>query len=175
MPEFIDFGQLTAAQLQANPLNRTRSFDEVWAELSQRNATVSQVLEANQPSIQELIEQAKLRLAAGGTKRVDTEKLPTVEAGDAATVKQIHALADEAKRARDEAAAQYDALKLVLKDMMGDEETAAEVLTVSGVPIATWKKSVRTTLNQSAVKERFPQSEHPELYSTQETRTFLLK
>lgn len=174
MPNFTDFSKLTGAQLAAQPAG-TRTFEEVWAELNQRNITASQIMEGNGPSLQELIEQAKIKLASGATKTADQDDLPTVEAVDKATVKQLHALANEAKTARDEAAAQYEAIKQVLKDMLGPEDEAAEILTVNGAPVATWKKSTTVILNQSAIKKQFSREQFPELYTEQQRRTFLLK
>lgn len=173
MPEFIDFSQFTGAQLVGTPAVTT--FEEAWAQVQNRNIAASQILEGSAGTVQQLIEQARERLAAGGTKAVDGEELPTVEAGDPATVKQIHALAAEAKQAEKEAAAQYELYKQVLKDMLGPEEQAAERLTVNGAEIATWKKSTTVILNQAAIKAQFPRDQFPELYTEQERRTFLLK
>lgn len=169
----IDFSKLTGQQLVAT--QPVTTFEEAWAQIQNRNIAASQILEGSAGTVQQLIEQARERLAAGGTKKVDGTELPTVEAGDPATVKQIHALAAEAKQAVKEAQAQVDLYTQVLKDMLGDPETAAERLTVNGAEIATWKRSKTTILNQQAVKNAFPQGVYPELYTEQERRTFLLK
>lgn len=173
MPEFIDFSQFTGAQLVGTPVVTT--FEEAWAQVQNRNTAASQILEGSAGTVAQLIEQARERLAAGGTKKVDGTELPTVEAGDPATVKQIHALAAEAKQAVKEAQAQVDLYTQVLKDMLGDPDTAAERLTVNGAEIATWKRSSTVILNQAAIKAQFPRDQFPELYTEQERRTFLLK
>jgi hypothetical protein len=174
MPEFTDFSRIGSQQhaMQQEP---GPTFEEAWARIKQQNNVVNAAQHKAGPSIQELIEQARERLAAGGTKAVDGEELPTVEAGDPATVKQIHALAAEAKQAEKEAAAQYELYKQVLKDMLGPEEQAAERLTVNGAEVATWKRSTTVILNQVAIKAQFPRDQFPELYIEQERRTFLLK
>lgn len=158
-----------------NQPSEVPTFEEAMARIKQQNNVANTALLKAGPSIAELIEQARERLAAGGTKAVDGEELPTVEAGDPATVKQIHALAAEAKQAEKEAAAQYELYKQVLKDMLGPEEQAAERLTVNGAEVATWKKSTTVILNQTAIKAQFPRDQFPELYTEQERRTFLLK
>lgn len=181
MPEHIDFSTLNRINLdhqqhaEFHGVPKPVSFDEAWALIHEGNQLITETHEQNQVSIQELIEQAKIKLASGATKAADLDNLPTVEAVDKATVKQLHALANEAKIKRDEADAEYNAIKQVLKDMLGSEDTAAEVLTVNGAPVATWKKSSTTILNQAAIKARFPRDLYPELYTEQERRTFLLK
>lgn len=170
MPNFTDFSKLSM-----EPKTTSLPFAEAWALIHEQNQLVAETQAQSVPTIQELIEQARERLAAGGTKKVDGTELPTVEAGDPATVKQIHALAAEAKQAVKEAQAQVDLYAQVLKDMLGDPETAAERLTVNGAEIATWKRSTTTILNQAAIKAQFPRDQFPELYTEQERRTFLLK
>jgi hypothetical protein len=172
MSDIIDFSKLTGRDVAAAPVV---TFEEAWTQVQTRNMAASQIMEGSGPSIQVLIEQAKQRLASGATKAADQDGLTAVEAVDKSTVKQLHALAAEAKTARDEAAKQYDAIKQVLKDMLGDEATGAEVLTANGVPVATWKRSTTTILNQKAVKQMLPIESYPELYVEQERRTFLLK
>lgn len=175
MPEFTDFSKIGSQQHFMTQEPEVRTFQEVWADIQSHNEAANAALNNAAPSIQELIEQARERLAAGGTKKVDGTELPTVEAGDPATVKQIHALAAEAKQAVKEAQAQVALYTEVLKNLLGDEETAAERLTVNGAEIATWKKSTTVILNQAAIKAQFPRDQFPELYTEQERRTFLLK
>jgi hypothetical protein len=176
--EYQDFSKISDTQY-ADIMNgrasaeipQAMTFDEAWARIQAGSVTAGNALEERKLDVQELIEQAKVRLAATGTKTVDGEKVPTVEAEDKATVKQIHALAEEAKRARDEASAQYELYKQVLKDLTGENEA----LTVNGVPVFTYKRSTTTILNQAAIKAQFPQATHPELYTEQERRTALIK
>lgn len=175
MPEYTDFSRigsqdhLMRSKIPAAP---TITFEQAIANLQKANTiATAQMDAANTVNLQELIDQAKQRLASGGTKTADQSGLPTLEADNKATVKELHALAAEAKLARDAADQQYEAIKQVLKDMLGD----AEVLTVGGVAVFTNKRSSTTTLNQKLIKERFPQAEHPELYSTSERRTALFK
>lgn len=176
MSDFIDFSQIPGPQQGPSAASTAPvTFEQAWAAISKGNQIATAAIVSQGANLQELIEQAKERLAAGATKIADQDGLTAVEAVDKATVKQLHALANEAKTARDEAAAQYDAIKLVLKDMLGDEATGAEVLTVNGAPVATWKRSTTVILNQKAIKEQFPREQYPELYTEQERRTFLLK
>jgi hypothetical protein len=188
MPQYPDFSQpqpftqplSTEEKAAINAgarfaLDTPTSFEQAWKNLQNANQTSASIISATAPDLQVLIEQAKVKLASGATKAADQENLPTVEAVDKATVKQLHALANEAKTARDEAAAQYEAIKQVLKDMLGEEETAAEVLTVNGAAVATWKKSTSVILNQKQIKQQFPREQYPELYTEQSKRTFLLK
>jgi hypothetical protein len=175
MPEFTDFSKLgpipQTIRDNQTPFTQPTPFELAWAQIQQANSIANTALASQARSIEDLIADAKARLAAGGTKAADgTEDL--VEAGDKATVKQLHALAEEAKRARDEAGKQYDAIKQVLKDLCGEHDG----LTVNGVPIFTNKLSISRIIDQAAFKEQFPDTpENARFYKDSPRRTALLK
>ncbi|PPK63495.1 hypothetical protein V5P93_000451 [Actinokineospora auranticolor] len=102
---------------------------------------------------------------------------PDPESGkeDAALLVSLDQVADEFAQLErlvprlDKLAARQRSLQRVIKAVMGD----GEIGTVSGVPVVSWRKTLRVGVSQKLLKEKYPHIV-PEVLDIAEVRRFLV-
>lgn len=124
-------------------------------------------------SIEQFLQQAKTSLKldeATPLKVSDDDDI--VDAADPDTINAIVARAEDARRRRKEADAEYAELIGLLKAAVGEHDGVQ----VHGAVVFTYKRSRSRILNQSFVKSRFPDIEgNEDFWTDSERRTALLK
>lgn len=103
-------------------------------------------------NVNDLVEQARVKLGLGTVPRVTTDNAVRLIGDEAVAVNELVARAAELKHIADAAAAERDIIGNLLADVLGDREE----LYVNGAPVFTYKETTSRVLDQATIKSLHP-------------------